>query len=70
MGSGRAACSRSSVEELETKLETEISFDLSKLWAHDLQGRAAAFQKMIAGGMALDAAVAASGLMIGDGAAA
>ena len=51
------------VEELERKLETDIDFDLSGLWAHDLQGRAAAFQKMIAGGMELDRAVAASGLM-------
>lgn len=50
-------------EELETKLETEIAFDLKNLWAHDLQGRAAAFQKMIQGGMAIPEAVAASGLM-------
>ena len=50
-------------EELETKLETEITFDLGGLWAHDLQGRATAFQKMVASGMALDEAVAASGLM-------
>ena len=27
-------------EEISRKLETEISFDLSGLWAHDLQGRA------------------------------
>ena len=58
------------VEELERKLETDIDFDLSGLWAHDLQGRAAAFQKMIAGGMEIERAVAASGLMVGDGAAA
>ena len=50
--------------ELEKKLETKISFDLSGLWAHDLQGRAVAFQKMIAGGMALPEAVAASGLAV------
>ena len=50
-------------EELETKLETQVSFDLTNLWAHDLQGRASAFQKLIAGGMALEQAVAASGLM-------
>ena len=54
------------IEELEAKLETRISFDLTGLWAHDLQGRATAFQKMVAGGMALDAAVAASGLMAMD----
>ena len=51
-------------EELEAKLETRIAFDLTGLWAHDLQGRAVAFQKMIAGGMALDEAVAVSGLAI------
>ena len=54
------------VEELEKKLETRIYFDLKNLWAHDLQGRAVAFQKMVAAGMALDAAVAASGLMAMD----
>lgn len=53
-------------EELEAKLESTISFDLTNLWAHDLQGRAVAFQKMVAGGMALDEAVAASGLMAGE----
>lgn len=50
-------------EELSRKLETEIGFDLTGLWAHDLQGRAVAFQKMVQGGMALEAAVSASGLM-------
>ena len=54
------------VEELERKLETDIAFDLSGLWAHDLQGRAASFQKLIAGGMELERAVATSGLMMGD----
>ena len=50
-------------EELEKKLETTISFDLTGLWAHDLQGRATAFQKMVAGGMALETAAAASGVL-------
>ena len=53
-------------EELERKLETTISFDLTNLWAHDLQGRASAFQKLVQGGMALEQAVSASGLMVGD----
>lgn len=52
-------------EELETKLETEIAFDLKNLWGHDLQGRAASFKAMVQGGMALEKAVAASGLMGG-----
>ena len=50
-------------EELERKLETTISFDLTGLWAHDLQGRASAFQKMVQGGMALEQAAAASGVL-------
>ena len=54
-------------EELERKLETTISFDLTGLWAHDLQGRASAFQKMVQGGMALEQAVAASGVLSDDG---
>ena len=57
-------------EEFSRKLETSVSFDLSGIWAHDLAGRAAAFQKLIAGGMELERAVAASGLAIGDGTAA
>ena len=50
-------------EELERKLETTISFDLTGLWAHDLQGRASAFQKMVQGGMELERAAAASGVL-------
>ena len=50
-------------EELERKLETRIDFDLTGLWAHDLQGRAAAFQKMVQGGMDLAKAAGVSGLM-------
>ena len=50
-------------EELEKKLETTISFDLTGLWAHDLQGRASAFAKMVQGGMALEQAAAASGVL-------
>ena len=29
------------------KLETEVSFDLQALWAHDPAGRAAAFSKLV-----------------------
>ena len=50
-------------EELEAKLETQIAFDLTGLWAHDLQGRASAFQKMVQGGMAIEQAAAASGVL-------
>ena len=56
------------VEELERKLETRISFDLSNLMAHDVVGRSQAFQRMIQGGLSVDDALAKSGLMaIGDG---
>ena len=54
------------VEEMQAKLETKITFDLSGLWAHDLAGRAASFQKLIAGGMELERAVAASGLVMAN----
>ena len=50
-------------EELEKKLETRIAFDLTGLWAHDLAGRAQAFQKLVAGGVGVDEALAKSGLM-------
>ena len=53
-------------EELERKLETRITFDLSGLWAHDLAGRAQAFSKFIQGGMALEQAAAVSGVLAGD----
>ena len=52
--------------EFSHKLETEVSFDMRNLFAHDIAGRAIAFQKMVAGGMELERAVAASGLMMGD----
>ena len=53
-------------EELEEKLEAEIHFDLSNLWAHDLAGRASAFQKLVAGGVGVTEALATSGLMQED----
>ena len=51
------------VEELERKLETTISFDLKNLMAHDVVGRSQAFQKLVAGGMAIEQAAAASGVL-------
>ena len=50
-------------QELEAKLETRVSFDLSALWAHDLAGRASSFKAMVVAGMALDKAAALSGLV-------
>ena len=51
-------------EELSTKLDTEISFRFDGLYAHDLQGRATSFQKLVAGGMDVSEAVAVSGLAV------
>ena len=49
--------------EIEAKLETRVSFDLSSLWAHDLAGRAAAFRQMTTAGMEIERAAALSGLL-------
>ncbi len=49
--------------EVARKLETAVSFDLGGLWAHDLQGRASAFQRLVAGGVGVNEALATSGLL-------
>ena len=54
--------------EVSRKLETAVSFDLGGLWAHDLQGRASAFQRLVAGGVAVNEALATSGLLAEEGA--
>ena len=52
--------------ELSKKLETEISFDLRSLWAHDLVGKSQSFQRLIAAGLPISEAMDKSGLMISD----
>ena len=52
--------------EIATKLDQPVRFDFSGLWAHDLAGRAGAYQKMIAGGMDIERAAGLAGLMAGD----
>ena len=47
--------------ECALKLDVDVRFDLRGLWAHDLQGRASAFQPPVGGGM--DLAAAASGVL-------
>ena len=47
-------------------LDAEVSLDFSGTWAHDLTGRAAAFQKLVSGGMEVEKAVQVAGLMVGD----
>ena len=49
--------------EVEAKLETRVTFDLSRLWAHDLAGRASSFKSMVTAGMAIERAAALSGLV-------
>ena len=49
--------------ELAAKLEQPVRLDFSGLWAHDIQGRAASFAKLVAGGMPLDRAAAVSGVL-------
>lgn len=57
----------SMIEETASEaLDTDESLDFSGLWAHDLQGQAAAFQKLVAGGMSLERAVQVSGLIPQD----
>ena len=50
-------------EEIERKLDTRVSFDLSRLWAHDLAGRASSFKAMVTAGMDIERAAALSGLL-------
>ena len=52
--------------EVEAKLETRVTFDLSSLWAHDLAGRASSFKAMVVAGMTLERAAALSGLVGAD----
>ena len=51
--------------ELSLKLETPVALRFDN-YPLDLAGRAAAFQKLIAGGMAIEQALAVSGLVIPD----
>ena len=52
--------------EIRDKLMTAVKFDFSGLWAHDIQGRASSFQKLVAGGMDIERAAAASGVLMND----
>lgn len=54
-------------DELAAKLDTpEVRFDFTGTYAHDLAGRAQAFQKLAAGGMAIAEALAVSGLAVNE----
>ena len=49
--------------EASEKFETVVSFDFARLSAADIQGRARAFQSLVAGGMEITQAAAASGIL-------
>ena len=53
-------------QEVEAKLETRVTFDLSSLWAHDLAGRASSFKAMVTAGMEVERAAGLAGLMGGE----
>ena len=53
--------------ELSAKLDQPVRLDFSDLWARDLQGRAAAFQKLVAGGVAVNEALVTAGLLVAEG---
>ena len=53
--------------ELSTKLDAgPVRFDFTHTYAHDLAGRAAAFAKLVQGGMGIPEAVAVAGLIAAD----
>ena len=53
-------------EGVSAKLETDVVLNFDQLYMHDLAGRAAAFQKLVAGGMDVAKAAGLSGLMAVD----
>ena len=53
--------------ELADKLDApDVGLSFDGLYAHDLQGRASAFQKLIAGGLPVNEALVTSGLIAGE----
>jgi len=52
--------------ELSEKLDASVSLDFAGLYASDIAGRAQAFQKLVAGGMAVPEALALSGLVAAE----
>ena len=57
---------RTMADEIEAKIGTRPAFDFSALYASDLAGRAQAFQRLVAGGVAVTEALSISGLMVAD----
>ena len=52
--------------EAKRKLMADIRFGFDRLFASDIQGRARAFKSLVDGGISLQDAAAASGILIGD----
>ena len=52
-------------QECEAKLDVAVTFDFSALYASDIVGRAAAFQRLVTGGMTPAEAAGLSGLIAG-----
>ena len=52
--------------ELRAKLDDDLNVGWDELRASDVQGRARAFQSLVGGGMALEQAITASGLLVSD----
>ena len=50
--------------ELSAQLAGTVRLDFDGLYAHDLVGRASAFSKLVANGVAVDKALATSGLLV------
>jgi len=55
---------------VEAKLETPVSLDMTGLYAHDLVGRASAFQRLVGAGVSVTEALTTSGLLAADAEAA
>ena len=54
--------------EIEAKLDRPVSFNLDRLWAHDLAGRASSFKAMVTAGMDVAKAASLSGLLSSEAA--
>ncbi|MCY4360807.1 MAG: hypothetical protein OXE42_01280 [Gammaproteobacteria bacterium] len=50
--------------EIKDKLMTPVKLDFSGLWAHDVAGRAQAFNRLVAGGMSIEKAATVSGVLV------
>ena len=51
-------------ETASEALDADVTLTFRDLWAHDLQGRASAFQRLVTGGMDIPEAVRVSGLLV------